>query len=445
MSAQLFAVAAGSEDLLTAVLHAHLDRVRAGRSLPPLARYCHDAATSTAGPHRVALAVESYADLEQQLEEVCAGEAERLPAELAARRPRLVFVFAGQGAQWHGMGRELLATEPVFRDTFDRCDELVREFAGFSAAGQLRLPDGESRLGELDFLQPTVVSLQIALTALWRSWGVTPDAVVGHSMGEIAAAHTAGALTLREAMMIACRRSALLRRIAGKGALAATELSPDEAQAVAAASGGAISVAGENSPRSTVLAGDARSLAALVEDLDRRDVYCRVIRSTVASHSPYVDELREDLGSALESLAPAPTRIPMYSTVTAGPVPGTGLGAGYWMRNLREPVRFAAAVENLFAAGHEVFVEISTHPVLLSPVRQTLEHGEREGWLLPSGRRGKERRSVLSSLGALYACGREPDWSALFPGGPATALTPYQAAVLGAARLPRPVPAGAAA
>ncbi|MEU2850162.1 acyltransferase domain-containing protein [Streptomyces syringium] len=443
MSARLFAVAAGTEELLRALLVAHLDRIRTRGDLPPLARYCHDAATGTAGPYRVAFAVESYTELEKQLAEVCAGEVERIPAELATRRPPLVFVFAGQGAQWDGMGRELLATEPVFRDTMHRCDRLVREFAGFSVVEQLGLPPEAARLDELDVLQPTMVSLQIALTALWRSWGVTPDAVVGHSMGEIAAAHTAGALTLRDAVMIACRRSALLRRIAGKGALATTELSPAEAQAVAEASGGKITVAGENSPRSTVLAGDARSLAELVDELGRRDVYCRVIKATVASHSPYVEELREDLHTALRSLEPTATRVPMYSTVTSEPVPGTDLGAAYWMRNLREPVRLAAAVENLFAAGHEVFVEVSAHPVLLSPVRQTLESGERQGWLLPSGRRREERRSMLSSLGTLYACGREPHWAALSPGGPATALTPYQAAVLDAVRLPRPVPAGA--
>ncbi|WP_217181452.1 acyltransferase domain-containing protein [Streptomyces sp. AC495_CC817] len=442
--ARLFAVAADSEDRLRVCLAAHLERVRAGRDLPSLARYCHDARRGAAGPHRVAFAVDSYAELYRQLDEVCAGEAERIPPEVTARRPKVVFVFAGQGAQWHGMGRELLSAEPVFRRTMHHCDRLVREFAGFSPVEQLGLDAHAGRLDELDVLQPTMISLQIALAALWRSWGVTPDAVVGHSMGEIAAAHVAGALSLRDAVMIGCRRSALLRRIAGKGALALTELSPAEARAVAEAAGGGISVAGENSPRSTVLAGDTRSLSALVEELDRRDVYCKVIKGTVASHSHYVEELREDLHAALDSLEPTPTRVPMYSTVTAEPVPGTSLGAAYWMRNLREPVRLSAAVENLLAAGHEVFVEVSAHPVLLSPIRQTLEHGERQGWLLPSGRRRAERRSLLSSLGTLYVCGREPDWSALSPAGAPTALTPYQAAVLDAVRMPRPEPAAAA-
>lgn len=183
MSPRLFAVAAGTEDLLQVLLYAHLDRIRAGRELPSLARYCHEAATGTTGAHRIAFAVDSYDDLRTQLEEACAGEVERVPAQVTARRPGLVFVFAGQGAQWYGMGREFLVQQPVFRAVLLQCDLLVREFAGFSVVEQLRLPAGEARLDELDVLQPTMVSLQIALTALWRSWGITPDAVVGHSMG----------------------------------------------------------------------------------------------------------------------------------------------------------------------------------------------------------------------------------------------------------------------
>ncbi|MFF8433561.1 acyltransferase domain-containing protein [Streptomyces bacillaris] len=442
MTVRLFAVAAETVDGLLAAICGHVGRIRAGRDLPSLARYCHDAAVGTTGlAHRAAVAAESYDDLAGGLDKLVQGWADRAPAPPLSRRPGLVFVFAGQGAQWDGMGLELLATEPVFRAALRRCDERVRELAGFSVIQQLRAGPAVSRLGEIDVLQPTMVSLQIALVALWRSWRVEPDAVTGHSMGEISAGYAAGALTLEDALLIACRRSSLLRRIAGRGALATTELSPEAAHALAASSGGRICVAGENSPRSTVLAGDTATLTAVVEDLDRRGVYCRMVRGTVASHSHYVDELRDDLAAALRSLSPVPSRVPFYSTVTAAPVPGTELGPAYWMRNLREPVRFAAATGRLAEDGHEIFVEVSTHPVLLSSLRQTLESAGRPGEVLPSGRRRTERRAMLSSLGMLFTYGRDPHWPTSAPQAPV--LTPYQAAVLAAVRRPRPSPVAA--
>ncbi|WP_432897905.1 acyltransferase domain-containing protein [Micromonospora matsumotoense] len=442
MTTHLFAVAAATGDGLLAAIRAHADRIRGGRNLPPLDRYCHDAATGTAGlPHRATLVADSYDSLAAGLAELSAGGADRPAAQPLRRRPGPVFVFAGQGAQWDGMGLELLATEPVFRAALLRCEERVRTLAGFSVTEQLRADPATSRLGEIDVLQPTMVSLQVALVALWRSWHVEPAAVVGHSMGEISAGYAAGALTLDDALLIACRRSSLLRRITGRGALATTELSPEAAHALADASGGQICVAGENSPRSTVLAGDTESLTALIEDLDRRDVYCRMVRGTVASHSHYVDELRDDLAIALRPLRPVASRVPVYSTVTGAPVPGTALGPAYWMRNLREPVRFAATVTRLAEDGHDVFVEISTHPVLISSLRQTLESVGRTAELLPSGRRRAERNAVLSSLGTLYACGHDVHWPALAP--PAPGLTAYQDAVLDAVRLPRPSPARA--
>ncbi|GAB3486253.1 acyltransferase domain-containing protein [Amycolatopsis cihanbeyliensis] len=340
--------------------------------------------------------------------------------------PLLAFVFAGQGAQWFGMGRQLLRTEPAFDAAMRECDQAMRRHVDFSVLEQLMLDEPESRLREIDVLQPTMVSLQIALAALWRDWGVRPDAVVGHSMGEIAAAHVAGALSLADAATIACRRSALLRRISGEGALAVTELSESEAGELAAAGGGRVSVAGCNSPSSTVLAGDLAALEDIVRTLEERDVFCKVIRNTVASHSHYVDKLRDDLHEALAGLRPGRAEVAMYSTATLDLLSGPELTASYWMRNLRRPVQFARAVGVLAERGHGTFLEISPHPVLLTAVRQCLTHDGRTGETLASGRRDGERESLAQSRARLIELGhaRPAPRPRAEP-----RLTPYQAAL----------------
>ncbi|WP_066930875.1 acyltransferase domain-containing protein [Streptomyces sp. NBRC 110611] len=443
----LLPLSAPSAGGLAALLGSYRELARAaadGRGGPEPAALCRAAMDAPHHEHRAFAVAHSYAGLVEALD--MAAEPGGVTDGAPPRSERgLVFVFAGQGHQWFGMGRELLRTEPAFRAAVARCEAAVRRHVDFSVREQLALDEDESRIGEIDVLQPVLFTVQVALAELWRSWGIEPDAVVGHSMGEIAAAHIAGALSLEDAAMIACRRSALLRRISGKGALAVAELSPEEAAGLAAGTGGRVSVAGFNSPVLSVLAGDADSLEEITGRLDAQDVYCKLIKGTVASHSHYVEELRDDLAVALKDLRPGRARVPMYSTVTRERLTGTELTAPYWMRNLREPVRFAETVTALRARGFGVFLEISAHPVLTGSVQQCLEHGGLTGRALPSGRRRAERSSVLTSLGSLYALGRDPRWAAVGrAGSPARpALTPYQAALASAVLGPGPAaPAG---
>lgn len=333
--------------------------------------------------------------------------------QAAAEPPRVAFVFPGQGSQWLGMARELLAGEPAFRAAFAGCDAAIRAETGWSPVEQLLAEEAESRLGEIDVIQPTLFAVQVALAALWQSWGVEPAAVVGHSMGEVAAAHVAGALSLEDAVAIICRRSRLLRRVRGQGAMAVVGLSFAEAQAAIAGHADRLAIAVSNGPRSTVLSGDPAALAAVVAELERRDVFCRPVKVDVASHSPQMDPLLAELEAALAELAPNAAHVPIYSTVEGAVVGGQSLGAAYWARNLRRPVLFATAAQQLAADGHTIFIEISPDPILLVAIEQVLRHSGHAGLAVPSLRRNEpERTRMLTSLGALYTAGVPINWAA---------------------------------
>ncbi|WP_245600809.1 acyltransferase domain-containing protein [Streptomyces sulphureus] len=347
------------------------------------------------------------------------------PRAEGAAGHKVVFAFAGQGHQWLGMGRELLRREPVFREAVERCDAVVRAQVGWSVAEQLALDSAEPRLHRSDVLQPTLFTVQVALAAVWRSWGVEPDAVVGQSMGEVAAAHVAGALSLDDAATIQCRRSALLERISDRGTMAVVELPGDAAAREAEEADGPVSVAGYNSPSTTVLSGDRRALDGLLRSLEARDIYCKQVKDTAPSHSPFVEELRDDLSAVLGGLRPRQAAVPMYSTVTLERVQGPELTAEYWFRNLRRPVRFASVVGSLRRGGHDVFLEISGHPVLDDSIRECLEHAGQSGHVLVSGRRRAELRSMLASREALRSLGR----ASPAPAPARRRLTPYQRVV----------------
>nr|AQW44893.1 polyketide synthase [Corallococcus coralloides] len=374
--------------------------------------------------YRLAVVGGSAAEVAQKLREAASGP---MPARKGTGPRKVVFVFPGQGSQWLGMGRRLLEEEPVFREALERLDAALRPHVAWRLLDVLRASPEQSRLGDIDVVQPVLFAMEVALAELWRAWGVEPDAVVGHSMGEVAAAHVAGALSLEDAAAIICRRSQLMRRLSGQGAMLAVELPLAEARAVIAGREASVAIAVSNSPTSTVLSGDAPVLEEVRATLEARNVFCRWVKVDVASHSPQVDCLREELLAALSSVRPRPTSTLMLSTVTASACDGTGLDAAYWVRNLREPVLFSASVARLIEGGHTVFVELSPHPILLPAIERCQQHAGREGLLLASLRREEAERAVmLESLGALYRAEHPVDWTRLFPeGGQVVPLPPY--------------------
>jgi acyl transferase domain-containing protein/acyl carrier protein len=372
--------------------------------------------------HRLAIVGRSPDELVERLAAFTQGESR--PGLTSGRKdpnrqPGLVFVFPGQGSQWVGMGRQLLEKETVFREALERCEQAMHpHVVDWSLLGQLTAPEDQSRLNEIDVIQPTLFAIQVALAALWRSWGIEPDAVVGHSMGEVAAAHVAGALSLEDAAQIICRRSQLLKQVSGQGAMAVVGLSIEQAQAALAGYEQRLSVAVSNSPRSTVLSGDPAALESVLQQLRAENVFCRLVKVDVASHSPQMDSLRPDLLRALEGLRPQPSALPMISTVTGEMAAGANLDAKYWTRNLRQPVLFSTAVQRLLKDGHSVFVEISPHPVLLSAVDEMLRDANVEGHSVPSLLREEdEQATLLGSLGALYTLGYPVNWSSQYPSG----------------------------
>ncbi|MDH6113663.1 acyl transferase domain-containing protein [Kitasatospora sp. MAP12-15] len=321
-----------------------------------------------------------------------------------------VFVFAGHGSQWAGMGRELMRDCAVFRDAVTECDQELRKWLGRSVIEEIHqfAPDAPlEQLEQLDLVQPALFAISIGLAARWRSFGIVPDLVIGHSMGEVAAAHVAGALSLPDAAKLICLRSSLLERLRGRGGMLATGLDLAQAEELIAPCRDEVSVAVANGPSSTVLSGAPATLAALAEQLRERNVFGRLIKVAVAGHSPQVAELRADLLAGLADLTPRACTVPMISTVTAAPVTGTDLDAEYWYTNLRRPVRFWETVRS--AIQHHdagTFVEMSPHPLLTSAVADCFEQGDLTGLALPSMRREEpEADTMLASLGAMHCHG----------------------------------------
>ena len=324
----------------------------------------------------------------------------------------VVFVFSGQGGQWPGMAVELLDACPVFAQALRECDEALSEFVDWSVEDVLR---GAPSLGRVDVVQPVLFAVLVSLARLWESWGVVPAAVVGHSQGEIAAAHIAGVLSLQDAARVVALRSKALVALSGSGAMASVALSREQTHEHFELFGAGLSVAADNGPSSVVVSGELETVARWVSWCQDRGVRARLIDVDYASHCELVEPVRERLLEDLAPITPRLSRIPLYSTVTESRVDTTTLDADYWYRNLRETVRFRPAIEALAARGHRVFAEIGPHPVLASAIEDVLD--ERPGSTVTGTlRRDEGLHRLLTNTAHLFTAGVDVDWKALFAG-----------------------------
>ncbi|MEV4750087.1 type I polyketide synthase [Streptosporangium sp. NPDC049248] len=340
---------------------------------------------------------------------------------------RTAWVFPGQGAQWAGMGRDLLDEEPVFAAAIADCENAMRPYVDWSLTAELNAAPDTSRLAEIDVAQPTIFAVQVALARLWRSWGFEPDVVVGHSMGEVAAAHVAGILDLDDAARIICGRSRLIRATSGRGAMAAVELSSERAQELIMKRRGTTVLAVSNSPVSCVLAGEPEEIDAILRDLDAEGVFGRRVQVDIASHSPQMDPLREPLLELLAPLRPRWGDVPLCSTVTGRLLDGPEMNAAYWADNLREPVLFADAVQHLVEAGFDTFTEFSPNPLLARAIQQNLRHAGEDGVVVTVlARDTPGRTALLEAAAELYVKGRTIDFPRMQPDrGPHIPLPSY--------------------
>ncbi|MFD8416627.1 SDR family NAD(P)-dependent oxidoreductase [Streptomyces sp. NPDC059650] len=343
----------------------------------------------------------------------------------ASRRGKVVFVYPGQGSQWVGMGRELLAHNQVFADTIDACDAALRPFTGWSVREVLAGEEGEHPpFDRVDVVQPALFAMGVGLSAVWRSLGVEPAAVVGHSQGEVVAAVVSGALTLEQGSQIVAARSQAVLACAGQGGMALIERPVAVVEEFIAPYGDALSVAAVNTAGSTVISGVADAIATIVAELSEQGVYARKINVDYASHNAQMDPLLPELAKGFEGLVPSPTDVALYSTVTGQLADGTALDGTYWCRNLREPVRFDRALDRLLDDGHTVFVEISAHPVLSMPL--TDGSAERGGIVVGSlARRNGGPTQLLRNLGLLHVQGHELDWDRVLGAGKLVPLPSY--------------------
>jgi len=412
----LLPLSARSPAARTALAEALRDQLGGELAEAPLAAVCHAAGRRSHHDHRLAVVARTVEEAHRQLAaHLHGGQAPDVVCATgrAANRLRIAFVLPGQGPQWWGMAHELLATQPAFQDAVLRCDAIFRDMADWSLVEELSAAEPDSRLQHTARAQPALFALQIGLAALWKSWGIRPDLLIGHSAGEIAAAHLAGSLSLDSALRLSFERGQVMERTHGCGAMAVLRTGVEEVRGLLRALGGDLEIAAVNSPESTVVAGNDDAVARLGEAAAQRGIAAVRLPVPYAFHHTGMEPLAAELRSRLEVLEASAPELPVISTLTGRPVSAGDFGIDYWCAQMRSPVLFADAIAMARSSGRTVFVELSPDPVLRRDVVRTAP----DAVALPSLRRSESSlRSLLRTAAELYTRGAQLDWRALTPG-----------------------------
>jgi myxalamid-type polyketide synthase MxaB len=409
----VLALSAKASATVAPLLDRYVELFRTAPTLP-FADVCFSANTGRVRfAHRVAVVAGSTADARDAL---AAARDDRAASgvhrgrQTRSQRPTLAFLFTGQGAQYAGMARQLYETHPAFRETIDRASALLTSWFDVPLLDIVYATDG-SLIDRTAYAQPALFALEYALAELWRAWGVTPDVVLGHSVGEYAAACVAGAMSFEDGLAIVAERGRLMQAVEPPGTMVA--LFADEARVAAALAriGGRASIAAVNGPNDTVISGDADALAAVVRALDADGIRAKPLTVSHAFHSPLMEPVLEPFARVVSGVAARPLRVPLVSNLSGAVCDaGTELDAAYWRRHVREPVQFARGMRALAERGVDIFLEIGPSPVLLALGRACIADPGR-AWL-PSLRRGQDDWRVLANTAAsLFVEGVDVDWA----------------------------------
>ncbi|MFE7477184.1 type I polyketide synthase [Streptomyces sp. NPDC057575] len=366
--------------------------------------------------HRAAIVAGTREEFVNALETVAAGEpGSDVATGSAARATKPVFVFPGQGAQWAGMAVGLLESSPVFAARMAECAAALEPYVDWSLLDVVRGTSGAPGFDRVDVVQPVLWAVMVSLAEVWRSYGVEPAAVIGHSQGEIAAAAVAGILTLNDAAKVVALRSRAIIALAGRGGMVSVAQPAAWVREKITAWDGRISIAAVNGPSSVVVSGDPEALDELLSDCRTDKIRARKVDVDYASHSAHVEEIEAELARLLAGIAPQPGGTTLYSSLTGGLLGGTEMGSGYWYNNLRETVEFEQATRAALADGHSVFIEVSPHSVLAIGLQGTIDDADAEAATLGTLRRdegGLDR--FLTSLAEAHVHGAAVDWEAVF-------------------------------